>query len=275
MRLILLVSFPNEVKAFKKYLYKLFRRAQYYRSGGGYNNEVYPNTFLLGDCFSLFFEYLNINNYRAFVIWPNTIKDKETLGKLYMQFYSEMIKLNLELREKFQPVEFGYLIKKKKLIAKGMNKEEYLTIAKNAAQAALNVMPDTLHFEKIQRTFYEYKLDDISRPVVQFIMKIQDSIYDSQATQSERDSMREFKESCAENEKIELQRQEELEKLAKKLKTLKRERRKNLNNPQPYCNYDYGYVSKRYDPVTGKTRLSFIPPDVDRPLKDKILASPS
>jgi len=95
-----LILFPKEVDEFKQYLYELFRRAQHHRKWN-YKSVYYPSDILLGQCFSLFFEYLNINNYRAFVLWPNTIKDKETLSKLYMLFYSEMIKLNLELREKF------------------------------------------------------------------------------------------------------------------------------------------------------------------------------
>src|SRR5918995_5062119 len=140
-----------------------------------------------------------------------------------------------------------------------MDREEYLTIAKNAAQVALAVAPGTLHFEEIQRKFYEYKLDNVSRPVVQFLMKIGDDIYDSQATESERESMREFREESAENEKYELQRQNELKELAKKLKAIERERKRNRNNPYPCCNYDYGSVAKEYDPLTGKTRLSWIP----------------
>ena len=85
-----------------------------------------------------------------------------------------------------------------------MDREEYLTILKNAAQE--DVAPDTLHFEKIQRTFYEYKLDNVSRPVVQFLTGLKEDIYYSQATQSERDSMNEFREESAENEKNEIQR---------------------------------------------------------------------
>src|SRR5918995_5007651 len=92
-----LVSFPKEVKEFKEHLYRLFSEAQDYR-WWNYEDEVYcPSDALLRDCFSLFFEYLNINNYRAFVIWPNTIKDKDTLSKLYMLFNNEMTKLNLRL----------------------------------------------------------------------------------------------------------------------------------------------------------------------------------
>jgi hypothetical protein len=73
-----LVSFPKEVKEFKEHLYRLFGEAHY--RWWDYEDEVYcPSDGLLSDCFSLFFEYLNINNYRAFVIWPGTIKDKDTL----------------------------------------------------------------------------------------------------------------------------------------------------------------------------------------------------
>jgi hypothetical protein len=171
-----LVSFPKEVNRFKEYLHELFERAQLFRRWN-YTNEVYcPDDMLLRECFSLFFEYLNINNYRAFVIWPNTINDKETLGKLYALFYSEMINLNLELREKFQPVEFGLAIRNKRLMADGMDREEYLTIAKNAALDAMDVIPDDLHFEEIQRTFYGYKLDKMSRPIVQFLKDLREYI---------------------------------------------------------------------------------------------------
>jgi hypothetical protein len=217
-----------------EYLYGLFERAQLYR-WWDYEDEVYcPDDMLLRECFSLFFEYLNINNYRAFVIGPNTFKDKETLGKLYTIFYSEMIKLNLELRGKFQPVEFGPTVRKKRLMAKGMDREEYLTIAKNAALGAMDVIPDGLHFEEIQRTFYGRKLDNVSRPIVQFLKDLKENIYCSQASQSERNSIQEFREERGETEIFELQRQKELEKLAKKLKIIERKRKKNRDIPYPH-----------------------------------------
>jgi hypothetical protein len=258
-----LISFPKEVKQFKEYLYELFERAQLFRRWN-YADEVYcPSDALLRECFSLFFEYLNINNYRAFIIWPNIINDKETLGKLYALFYSEMIKLNLELREKFQPVEFGLAVRKKRLVAKGMDREEYLTIAKNAALGAMDVIPDDLHFEEIQRTFLECKLDNMSRPIVQFLKDLKENIYYSQASQSERNSIQEFREERGETEIFELQRQKGLEKLAKKLKVIERERKKNRDIPYPHCNYDYGRVTKWYDPTTGKSVLSYMPRKID------------
>jgi hypothetical protein len=233
-----------------------------------YDNEAYPNDYLLGLCFSLFFEYLNTNNYRAFVIWPDTIKDKETLGGLYVLFYSEMTKLNLELRNKFQPVEHEISLKKKIIIAKGMNKEEYLTIAKNAALSALNVTPDDLHFKEIQRKFYDNKLDDVSRKVVKFLMDLRDNIYDSQAPQSENESLREFREEQSANKEFEERKQNELRKKAKKLRTIEVKRKRNRNNPYPYCNYDYGFVGTDYDLLTGKKTLHFVPnltPDYQGP----------
>jgi hypothetical protein len=187
-----LVSFPEEIKEFKRNLYELFHRAQYYRKGSKYNNVVYPNDDVLYNSYSLFFEYLNINNYRAFVIWPDTVKDKETLSKLYMLLYSEMIKINLEIREKFQPVEFSYL-DWKKTIAKGMDREEYLMIAKNAALAA--IAPDTLHFEKLQDTFQNYKLNDASYSIVLFLKELRENIYNSQTMKPARKQMRNFRNS--------------------------------------------------------------------------------
>lgn len=166
------------------------------------------------------------------------------------------------MREKFRPIEFEVSVKGKKTTAKGMEKEEYLTIAKNVALGSMEVGPDDLHIEKVQRSFYDYKLDDLSRPVVNYLKRIHQGIYDTQATQSGRDSMREFDEAREEDEKFELQKQKELKELAKKLKVIGRERRKNRNNPYPYCNYDYGSVKKVYDPVTGKTKLSLSPPDI-------------
>jgi hypothetical protein len=257
-----LVSFPKEVNEFKEYLYELFENARSYRWWHIGDEVYYPDGELLRQCFSLFFEYLNINNYRAFVIWPDTIKDKETLSKLYMLFYSEMINLNLEIRDKFQPVEFGVLMKKRKLLARGMDREAYVTIAKKAALGALDVIPDDLHVKEIQGTFYKYKLDNASRQIVQFLRDLKENIYYSQASKSERDSINEFREECAETERFELQRQQELKDLAKKLKVIDRERRKNQDIPHPHCNYDYGRVTKWYDPVTGKRGLSFMPPDV-------------
>jgi hypothetical protein len=248
-----LISFPREVNKFKDYLYPLFKAAQYYRSGG-YKNEVYPNNILLKECFSLFFEYLNINNYRAFVIWQSTINDKETLAKLYMLFYSEMLKFNSELRELFQPVEFGYL-KRKKLVARGMNQKEYLTIAKNAAQDA--IFPDDLNAMKIQNRFFEYSLDNVSRPVINFLMKIKREIYESQAAESERDLFKKTEEEL-EYEQFELQRQKELKKLRSKLKTIESKRKRDCNNHYPRCDCQYGSISEEYDPLTGKKTLRHI-----------------
>jgi hypothetical protein len=265
-----LVSFPKEVKEFKEHLYRLFREAKDYR-WWDYEDEVYcPSGMLLRDCFSLFFEYLNINNYRAFVIWPNTIKDKDTLSKLYMLFYNEMTELNLRLREKYLPLEYEVSVKDKKRLAKGMDKEEYLTIAKNAALDAMDVIPDDLHFEEIQRTFYECKLDNMSRPIVQCLKDLRENIYYTQASQLERNSLREFREERGETEMTKLKRQKELEKLAKKLKVIDSERKKNRDIPYPHCNYDYGSVTKWYDPTTGKSVLSYTRKlDLAHPFKPK------
>ena len=70
--------------------------------------------------------------------------------------------------------------------------------------------------------------------------------------------MLEFKEEREDNERFELRRQKELEKLANKLKVIDSERRKNQDIPHPHCNYDYGRVTKWYDPLTGKKGLSFM-----------------
>jgi hypothetical protein len=259
-----LVSFPKEIKEFKNHLFPLFRKAQYLRLGWGHNKEVYPSVELLGECFCLFFEFLSLNNYRAFVIWPDTIKDKESLSKLYMLFYSEMTKLNLEIRERFQPTEFVHL--KKKLTAKGMSREEYLNIARGIANEAL--LPDDLYLRKYQNTFCNYKLDNVSRPVVNLIMKIRNEIYDSRLTESERDAIKENAKEGAEYMRHEQERQKELAKLEKKLKNIERKRKKDKNNPYPHSNYNYGYIGKQYDPLTGKRRIVFahnLTPDYQGP----------
>jgi hypothetical protein len=67
-----------------------------------------------------------------------------------------------------------------------------------------------------------------------------------------------FREKREETERFELQKQKELEKLAKKLKVIDRERKKNRDIPYPHCNYDYGRVTKWYDPTTGKSVLSYM-----------------
>jgi hypothetical protein len=197
----------------------------------------------------------SVPNYRAFVIWPDAIKDKETLSKLYMLFYLEMTKLNLEIREKFQPTEFVHL--KKKLIAKGMSREEYLNISRDVANEAL--LADDLYLRKYQTTFCNYKLDDLSRPVVHLIMRIRDEIYDSQLTQSERDAINETAKEDARYKQHQIKRQNDLEKLHKKLKTIDRKRKRNKNNPYPYSNYNYGYVSENYDPLTGRRTKIWAP----------------
>jgi hypothetical protein len=140
-----------------------------------------------------------------------------------------------------------------------MTREEYLTIAKNAAQVALNVMPDSLHYDKIQKMFNEYKLDNLSRPVVQLLMKIGKDIYYSQATESERESMKRFRQESVWNKKDELQKQKEIRKISKKLKIIDQKRKRDGNNPYPHSKYDYGSIMEEYDPLTGKKRKAWIP----------------
>ena len=84
-----------------------------------------------------------------------------------------------------------------------MDRKEYLTIAKNATQDA--IFPDDLHVTKIQNRFFEYKLDNVSRPVVNFLMKIKREIYDSQATESDHNIFRKTQENL-EYEQFELQK---------------------------------------------------------------------
>jgi hypothetical protein len=101
----LLVLFPKEIKEFKELLYEVFKRAKYTRVRYGHKKGSYPSTELLGQYFRILFEYFQINNYRSFVIWPNQIKDRETLSKIYTLFYSEMTKLHLEILEKFYKIK--------------------------------------------------------------------------------------------------------------------------------------------------------------------------
>jgi hypothetical protein len=244
------------LKEFKNNLFPLFRKAQYLRLGLAYKKEAYPSLELLAECFCLFFEFLSLNNYRAFVIWPDIIKDKETLSKLYILFYSEMSKLNLEIRDNFQPTEFVPL-KKKRLVAKGMSREEYLNIARGIANEAL--LSDDLYLRKYQNTFRNYKLDNISRPVVNLIMKIRDEIHNSQLTEEELNAIKEKEKEDAEYLQYEERRQKELRKKAKKLRTIEMKRKRNRNNPYPYCNYDYGFIGTDYDLLTGKKTLHFVP----------------
>jgi hypothetical protein len=103
----------------------------------------------------------------------------------------------------------------------------------------------------------------MSRPIVQLLKDLKENIYCSQASQLERNSIQEFREKREETVRFELQRQKELEKLAKKLRIINRERKKNRDIPYPHCNYDYGRVTKWYDPTTGKSVLSFMPRKID------------
>jgi hypothetical protein len=61
-----------------------------------------------------------------------------------MLFISEMTKLNMEIRGRFQPVEFQP-VNNKKLIAKGMDTDNFLGIAREVANQAL--MPDDLYLK--------------------------------------------------------------------------------------------------------------------------------
>jgi hypothetical protein len=238
-----LVSFPKEVKEFKDHLYPLFRKAQHLRVGWEHRKEYYPSHELLGECFCLFFEYLNINNYRAFVIWPNTIKDKETLSKLYTLFYSEMTKLNLELREKFQPVALGHFSKKKKkLTAMGMDSDEYLAIARDVANEFF--IADDFQYRKYQNTFYSYKSDNVSRPTIQSLMKMRSEIYDTQVVTKSEQYL-----ASEEFAKSELEKQKGHEKLAKELKAIDFENAYDRKNRKKI---PYSYM-KEYDPLAGRT----------------------
>jgi hypothetical protein len=241
-------------------LYEIFERAKHKRIRYWRGKEAYPSTELLGECFCLFFEYLSVNNYRAFVTWPDKIKDKETLSKLYMLFISEMTKMNVEIRGRFRPVEFQP-IENKKLIARGMDTDDFLGIARDVADQAL--MPDDLYLRKYQNTFYHYKMDDVSRPVVQFLVKIRNEIYGSQTSKkTEDDSLEASSRNELDEKQKELEeqaKQKELEKLARKLKIIDRKRKKDRNNPHPHSNYDYGSVTEEYDPFTGQKTKIWIP----------------
>jgi hypothetical protein len=147
-----------------------------------------------------------------------------------------------------------------------MSKEEYLNIAKGIASEAL--LSDDLYLRKYQNTFRNYKLDNISRPVVNFIMKIRDEIHNSQLSEAELDARKEQEKEDVEYAQYKEERQKELRKKAKKLRTIERERKRNRNNPYPYCNYDYGFVGTDYDLLTGKKTLHFVPnltPDYQSP----------
>jgi hypothetical protein len=103
----------------------------------------------------------------------------------------------------------------------------------------------------------------MSRPIVRFLKDLKENIYYSQASQSERNSRQEFREERGKTELLELQRQKELEKLAKKLKVIDKERKMNRHILYPHCNYDYGHVTKWYDPTTGESVLSYMPRKID------------
>lgn len=63
--------------------------------------------------------------------------------------------------------------------------------------------------------------------------------------------------------KTELQKQTELKEIARRLRAIKRERKRDRNNPYPRCDYDYGSLIEEYDPLTGKKKLSWALENID------------
>lgn len=69
-------------------------------------------------------------------------------------------------------------------------------------------------------------------------MKIRDEIHNSQLTEEELNAIMNKEKEDTEYVHYEEERQKKLRNLAKKLKTIERQRKRNRNNPFPYCNYD-------------------------------------
>jgi hypothetical protein len=139
-----------------------------------------------------------------------------------------------------------------------MDADQFLAIARIVAGTFL--IHDDPSFRESQNIFYNYKLYNISRLVVNLLRKIRDEIDDSEfVTKSEQDSFRQFRKESVEMELDELERQKNIEKKAKKLKAIDRKRKKNEKIPYPQSSYDYGDIIEEYDPLTGKTSKRFVP----------------
>ena len=102
-----LISLPKEFDEFKKYYYPLLetvkKEAKEYltssrRSGAG-TYECFDDLRCLG---LVFVEFIRIYDARALLVWPNQIRDTESLKNLYMLLFSKVLEILGEINKVFQ-----------------------------------------------------------------------------------------------------------------------------------------------------------------------------
>ena len=102
-----LISLPKEFDEFKKSYYPLLETVKKdikeylsYPQRDGFNTSMcFKN---LGDLGLIFGEFIRIYDARALLVWPNQIRDPESLKNLYMLFFSKVLEILDEIDKVFQ-----------------------------------------------------------------------------------------------------------------------------------------------------------------------------
>jgi hypothetical protein len=102
-----LISLPKEFDKFKKYYYSLLETVKKevkeylsYSERNGYITDQYFGH--LANLGLIFGEFIRIYNTRALLVWPKQIKDTESLRKLYMLLFSQVLEILGEISKVLQ-----------------------------------------------------------------------------------------------------------------------------------------------------------------------------
>jgi hypothetical protein len=102
-----LISLPKEFDEFKKSYYPLletvkkdFKEYLSYPQRDGFKTSMCFKD--LGDLGLIFGEFIRIYDARALLVWPNQIRDPESLKNLYMLFFSKVLEILDEIDKVFE-----------------------------------------------------------------------------------------------------------------------------------------------------------------------------
>jgi hypothetical protein len=121
-----------------------------------YNKEVLMHTL------EIFQELVNIYTYRALLIWPRRIKDPETLNRLYLTVFNEILRLQLEIINKFRS------------LFKNPNDFEEAIVSRMPMPTAMLAYHISGQHpgQHLLRNFQENNMEKEAKPLVDFLVKI-------------------------------------------------------------------------------------------------------
>ncbi|MFZ0510053.1 MAG: hypothetical protein WAM14_00480 [Candidatus Nitrosopolaris sp.] len=99
-----LISLPTEFDEFKRYYYPLLETVkEQVKEYSEYDTaQTYRYLGYLGSLGLIFGEFIRIYDIRALLVWPNQIRDTESLKNLYILFFSEVLEILDEIDKVFQ-----------------------------------------------------------------------------------------------------------------------------------------------------------------------------